>query len=299
MSGNDAGQSSQDASSTPSSDPRTVASAWQPFTPRGLVAFSRAGSGRVLILLWTVGLILAGTVVWFLNMAWFPAIRAAVHELPAQGQISHRELSTPRVSSHPLAEHRFLGFVVLVHDNGSTDLTSHIAVKFRKKDYEICSIFGCWRLDYPADWTIEFNRPELEPRWAAWEPILGGAAAILSFFGLLVLWMLLGFVYSFIPTIWAALKKRDLSWPASYRLCLAAQMPGALLMVIAIWSYGLGLLDVLQFLVLAVVHLVMTWAYIGFSFSFLPPRHGTSRASNPFALSREAADPSSPTVEKP
>jgi hypothetical protein len=95
MNGNDAGQSSQDAGSTSASDPKNPPSAWQPFTPRGLVAFAKAGSGRVLILLCAVGLISAGTVVWFLNTAWFPAIRAAIHELPTQGQISHRELNTP------------------------------------------------------------------------------------------------------------------------------------------------------------------------------------------------------------
>jgi len=283
MSGKDAGQSSQDAGSTSVSDPTNRPSAWQPLTPRGLLAFARAGSGRVLLLLWVVGLILTGSVVWFLNAAWFPAIRAAIQELPAQGEISHRELKISRVSSHPLAEHRFLGFVILVSDNAGADLSSHIVVKFRKKDFEVCSIFGCCRFNYPGGWIIEFNRPELEPRWGAWQPILTGIGAIVVFFGLLVLWIVLAFLYSFLPWVWACLKKRDLTWPESYRLCLAALMPGALLFAIAIWSYGLGLLDVLQFLVLAVAHLLMTWAYIVFCCRVLSSRPVAARAANPFA----------------
>src|SRR6266516_4646831 len=91
-------------------------SAWQPFTPRGLAAFSKGSFGRLLLLLCTTGLIAAATVVWFLQTAWFPAIRAAIHELPPQGQIVRQELKTPRVSTEPLSEHRFLGFVVLVSE---------------------------------------------------------------------------------------------------------------------------------------------------------------------------------------
>ena len=97
-----------------------------------------------------------------------------------EGQITHQELRTPRLSSKPLAEHRFLGFVVLVSGNESTDLSSHIAVKFRRRDVDVCSIFGCCHFDYPKDWTIEFNRVELEPRWDAWEPILDDPLATLD-----------------------------------------------------------------------------------------------------------------------
>src|SRR5438034_7674657 len=187
--------------------------AWQPFTPLGLAAFATAGFGRIFLLLCTVALLSAGTVVWFLNTAWFPTIRVAIHELPAQGQITHQELRTPRLSSKPLAEHRFLGFVVLVSGNESTDLSSHIAVKFRRRNVDVCSIFGCLRFAYPPGWIIEFNRPELEPRWAAWEPILLGAAAVVTFLGLLLIWAALSFVYSIIAWMIAKIGKRLLTWP--------------------------------------------------------------------------------------
>src|SRR5580765_7357181 len=133
-----------DKSGPPSSaEPPKAPFAWQPFTPRGLAAFAKATFGRLFLVVCTTALIATGTTVWFLNTAWFPTIRAAVHELPEQGQIVDGTLNTPRATSDPLAEHRFLGFVVLVSQSATGDLSSHIAVKFRKTNYEICSIFGC------------------------------------------------------------------------------------------------------------------------------------------------------------
>src|SRR5437899_716920 len=80
--------------------------------------------------------------------------------------------------------------------------------------------------DYPSGWIIEFNRTELEPRWAAWEPILMGAAAVAALLGLLVIWAALSFVYSIVAWIIAKIRKRLLSWPGSWAMCAAAIMPG-------------------------------------------------------------------------
>ena len=270
-----------DVSSTPESS--NPPAAWQPFTPRGVAAFATSGFGRIFLLLCTVALLSAGTVIWFLNTAWFPTIRAAIHELPPQGQILRQELRTPRLSSKPLAEHRFLGFVVLISGNDSTDLSSHIAVKFHRRNVDVCSIFGCLRFDYPPGWTIEFNHTELEPRWTAWEPILTGAAAVVTFLGLLLIWAALSFLYSIIAWIIAKIRKRLLSWPGSWAMCSAGLMPGALLLVAGIWTYGLGVLDVLQFVVLAVIHFLSAWVYVGFALGALPKHTPASQNANPFA----------------
>ena len=276
------GPFSEASQARPTSETPTPSAGWQPFTPRGVAGFGSASFGRIFLLLGTVALISAGTVVWFLNTAWFPAIRAAIHELPPQGQIVNQELRTPRLSSKPLAEHRFLGFVVLVSGTESTDLSSHIAVKFRRRNLDVCSIFGCLHFDYPAGWIIEFNRTELEPRWAAWEPILSAAAAVVTFLGLLLIWGALSFIYSIFAWIIAKIRKRVLSWPGSWAMCSAAMMPGALLLVAGVWTYGLGILDVLQFVVLAVIHFLSAWVYIGFAFAALP-RRGPTDTGNPFA----------------
>jgi hypothetical protein len=277
------GPASKDAPTSAPAEPQSPPAAWQPFTPLGIASFAKTTFGRLLTLLAFVALLTAGTVVWFLKTAWFPTIRAAIHELPNEGQISHQELKTPRATTDPLAEHRFLGFVVLVSQTDSADLSSHIAVKFRKSTFELCSIFGCARFRYPPDWNVEFSRVALEARWGAWEPVVTAIAAIATFFGLLLLWIVLGFVYSFTPWLIALIKKRDLTWAGSWRMCCAALMPGALLFVLGIWIYGLGMLHVLQFLIVAVAQFVAGWVCIGFGLGVLPPRPPRKpRKANPF-----------------
>src|SRR5215211_6196262 len=145
----------KDDGPTPPAEPQIRRVAWEPFSPQGLAAFANATFGRVFLLVATVALMGAATVVWFLDTAWFPAIRAAIHELPAQGHITNQELNTPRTTTEPLAEHRYLGFVVLLgEDRGDSSLNSHVAVKFRKRTVEVCSIFGCMRFGYPRGWVI-------------------------------------------------------------------------------------------------------------------------------------------------
>src|SRR2546423_14755104 len=90
----------------PSSTPESAAippAAWQPFTPRGVAAFASAGFGRIFLLLCTSALLSTGTVVWFLNTAWFPTFQAAIHELPAQVQILRHEMRTATLRPNPCA----------------------------------------------------------------------------------------------------------------------------------------------------------------------------------------------------
>jgi len=244
----------------------------------------------------------AATVVWFVNMAWFPAIRAAIHELPAQGQIIRQELKTPRVSSQPLAEHKFLGFMVLLSESRSTDLTSNIAVKFRKRSFDICSLFGCWTFTYPRGWIIEFNRTDLEPGWGAWQPIITALVAIGGFLTQVFVGFALGFFYSPVPWIAALIKKRELTWLGSWRMCSAGTIPGTLVLVLSIGLYGVGVLDMLQFFVLAVLHLVLAWVCIAFAWHALPTAAPPlSRLPNPFKapVAHQCDAPQGPAEKTP
>ena len=263
-------------------------SAWQPFTPRGLSAFAKASFARTLLLLWVVALIASGTIVWFLNAAWFPTIRAAIKELPEQGLIVNGKLEAIPRSSEPLAEQHFLGFTMRSLDAPVTDLTSHIVVKFRNENCEICSIFGCSRLAYPR--SFPFNRLEMQARWGAWEPILDGGVAILSFLALVAVWAILAFVASFVVWPIAWFKKKQLSWSGSWQVSAAALMPGALLFTAAIWAYSFELIALLQFLVTAVLQFVIGAVYLACTIPALPvrpPRVG--QPTNPFSSEAEAS----------
>ena len=250
-----------DSAQNSPADIRPATFAWQPLTPRGVAAFARTTLGRLLLVEFVVALVVTGTVVWFVMVAWFPTVRAAIRRLPEQGVIRKGELNSPRTAPEPLAEGRFLS-LVLATDHSSASFRADVSVVFHKTHCRICSVFGCLVFDYPKDRTVQFNRPELIPWWGAWEPILLGVIAISTLAGLMLSWALLATLYFPFVRLLAFFKDRDLDWGGSWRVASAALIPGALLLALAIFLYGVAVLDLVHLLVLAVTHLVMGWIYL-------------------------------------
>jgi hypothetical protein len=236
--------------------------AWQPLTLRGVAAFSRASLGRLLLVQSVVALLVVASVIWFLATVWFPTTRAAIRQLPATGLIQEQQLSTPRSTTEPLAENRFLAFVVNADGIATANLATDLRIEFRRRNFALCSLLGCLRIDYPKDSTVQFNRPDLESWWAAWEPTIYSMAAIALFLGLFASWLVLATLYAPVARLYAFFKDRHLTVPGSWKLASAALMPGALLASAAIVLYGLVLIDLLQFLILWVLHLPVGWVYL-------------------------------------
>src|SRR5690348_7222387 len=90
----------------------SLPSPWQPLTRRGVASFSKASIGRLLFVQFLAALLVAAAVVWFLAFVWFPIIRESIGRLPDTGTIQNQQLSTPLTSTAPLAENRFLTFLV-------------------------------------------------------------------------------------------------------------------------------------------------------------------------------------------
>jgi hypothetical protein len=86
--------------------------AWQPLTLQGVASFARASLGRLLLAQFIVALLAAGTVVWFLNKAWFPKISEAIRQLPLQGELRSGRLDWQGATPSRLAEGRFLALIV-------------------------------------------------------------------------------------------------------------------------------------------------------------------------------------------
>src|SRR6266852_4758843 len=86
--------------------------AWEPVTPRGVAAFSKATFSRLFLVELVSALLAAGVVAWCLATAWVPTVREAIHRLPEQGAIRDGELTSPRTASEPLASGSYLTFVL-------------------------------------------------------------------------------------------------------------------------------------------------------------------------------------------
>ena len=89
---------------TDAAEPESTAwrpTAWQPLTPRGVAAFARAPLMRLLLVQFIFALLAAIAVVWFLRTAWFPTVREAIENLPAQGEMKSGKLEWTADSPHP------------------------------------------------------------------------------------------------------------------------------------------------------------------------------------------------------
>jgi len=269
---------------------RPLPPAWQPLTPRGIAAFAGARIGRLLLVQFIVALLVAASVIWFLATTWFPAVREAIRQLPDTGFIENQRLDSPHASAAPLVENKFLDFVVNMGETAASSRTSDLRVEFLRRHVSVCSLFGCLNLDYPPGQTIQFNRPELESRWAAWELTLYSAAGIGTVVWLFASWLLLATIYSPVARIYAFFKDRRLTLLGSWKLASAVLMPGALFVAAGIVLYGLGLIDLLRFLLLWVLHLILGWVYLFLSPLCLPRASDAVPAkANPFGTPKPAS----------
>lgn len=258
--------------------------AWQPLTPRGVAAFAHATWGRLLLVQFIFALLTAVATVWFVRTAWFPTVREAIEQLPEQGQMSLGRLDWHGTSPDLLAEGRFLAFVVDTNHSGTLRSPAQIQIEFGRDDIIVYSIVGYRHWPYPADWNFGFNRGELKPWWGAWEPpiqwlVLGGMLLLC-----LLSWALLATVY-FVPAwLGGFFANRDLNLWQNWKLAGAALMPGALLMIAAIFLYGLGVLDLVKLAAVLVLHLLAGWVYT-FSGVWASPKlpSGATSKKNPFA----------------
>jgi hypothetical protein len=236
--------------------------AWQPLTGRGVAAFASASFGRLLLVQFVVALVAAGSVVWFLHKAWFPTIGEAIHRLPPQGEFRSGKLDWAGDSPACLAEGRFLALVVDLGHAGKVRSPAHLQVEFGRADFKIYSLLGYVRGAYSPGWAVAFNQTELEPWWGAWAPAILAIVGGLVVVGLMISWACLATLYFLPAWLVGFFANRDLSLGGSWRLAGAALMPGALLMCVAVFLYGCGVLDPVRLAVAGTVHVVIGWVFL-------------------------------------
>ncbi|MEY4387044.1 MAG: hypothetical protein RLY20_2327 [Verrucomicrobiota bacterium] len=272
----------------------TPKSAWLPVTPRGVAAFALAKNSRLLLVQFMVAIITACCIGWFLHQAWAPAIREAIAKIPDDACIQSGALSWPTNSPVLLSEQHFLGITVDLDHTGQMTPTSHLQIELGKNGWQVSSLLGVLDLPswvstkYPADVRIALNRSELEPWWAAREPFLILIAMAGVVVWLMMLWPVLGVIYSAPVWLVGFFSNRALDWRASWRLGCAVLMPGALLMSASIVLYGLRAFDLMKLAVAFGLHLVVGWVYLIVSPLFLGRHPDTpAPAPNPFHTSEK------------
>jgi hypothetical protein len=270
--------------------------AWEPLTPRGIAAFAGAPFRRLFLVQLIVALLAAGAVAWSLKSAWLPVVRAAIRQLPAEGEIRDEQLDWRGEPSVQLAGNHFLGIGVDLNHSGQLGREAQLQVEFGRKNARVSSMLGYEVIDYPPGWRMAFNRTELDPWWGAWEPWIAVIAAASTVLALLASWSVLATLYCVPVKLIPLFENRNLSWGQSWRLAGAALMPGALFLTCGIVAWSLNFFDLIQLGGMGILHVVIGWIYLFISPLFLPrlSRTATPR-DNPFA---ETMKPSPPPRKK-
>jgi hypothetical protein len=263
-----------------------IASAFsEPFTPRGIAAFARAGFRRLLVAQFIFA-ILAGTAVgYFFHSACYPAIQAAIDNLPLTGQIQSGRL---RCAPQMLADGSFLAFNVDPDHSGQwRSTTADFQLEFGQDTVRVMSLFGYADFFYPSAESMPFNQPQLDPLWKAWRAEILFLIVAATIVILPAIWWLLAVIYVLPVWLIGFLTNRDLSLPASLKLSGSALLPGALLMTAAIVLYGIGLLNLVTFCFVFAAHFVLHWLYLLCALPFLPRLATAAPKANPFKPAKE------------
>jgi len=265
------------------SAPVESVTAWEPLTPRGVAAFARARLSRLLLVQFVIASLAAAAVVWFLSDGCFPAVRAAIRNLPAAGAIRSGRLDWPDNAPRLLAGGRFLAFIVDPNHSGQIQSPADLQIEFGRETVRVSSLFGYAEWNYPADWIIAFNRTELEPLWGAWEPEWLGIMVLAVVAGLMLSWTVLATIYFLPAWLLGFLANRRLNFRGSWKLAGAALMPGAMLFTTAIGLYDFGVFGLIQFCFLFGAHVALGWIYLPLSQLFLLRIDAKPPAGNPFS----------------
>ncbi len=271
--------------------------AWQPFTPRGIAHIAQVPAGRLFTIQLIVAFVSALAVLWFFSSAWFPVVRQAIEALPETGSLQARQLRTPYELPEPLAMNRFLGVVLDTRNRVTATVSADVVVECRAREFRLCSLFGCHVSPYPASWQVDFSRTSMLAFWEAWKPHVLWMTAASTVIGLMVVWTLLATIYApFIKGL-VFFREREASLAACWRLAGAALMPPALFLLTGLVLYGLGVLGLIEFLVLAGLHVVVAWVFLILPITYLPLRAGAVvKGKNPFQP-EPAATPSGASDE--
>lgn len=261
---------------------RSTQIARQPFTFGGVARFSSAGIGRLLFIALLFGLVSGVVVSWLISTRVAPVVDEAVSKLPPTGSVEQGLLRWPEKTSRLLAANTFLSLEVALDDLSSESAPVDFAVQLRTNQLAATSIFGTATLIYPPRLELELNRTTLAPAWGAWRaPILFGLIPATALV-LMLTWATLAVAYLVVPLLIGAALNRRMGIYGAWKLSVAAQLAGSLIMVFALALYSTGQIALIFVFAMFVAHFIPTAIYLLLSPFFAPKAEIDPVEANPF-----------------
>lgn len=236
--------------------------AWQPFTFGGIAAFSRASTGRALLVAGLAGLLLTVLILRFFYTAWWPVISAAVDQLPAKGAVRDGWLIWPARSPVVLAENSFLAFVINPVPTHRVGQSADLQIVIGATQLEASSLFGSASISHPKRYEVSLARQDLQPLWYAWRPHLLAGASVGSGIVLFLVWIVLALLATLPLRLFAKLFGRLATIPGCFRMGLMALMPGGVLMALGIVLYNQHDFKLAELMLVHAAHILMGLVYM-------------------------------------
>ena len=267
-------------------EPASVPFAWQPLTPRGVAAFSKASCSRLFLVEIVVALIVAASLIWFLAVNYAPVITAATQQFPEGAVLKDGQLTG--LNPGPLAAGKFFALMMDPDETGEFGRTADVQLEFGRTNFyassQLSSVLGYLQFGYPTGKIVPLSRSTAEPWWGAWKSMLVPGAGLLAVPVLLLSWACLATLYFLPVRLMAFFLDRKVTAGGCWRLAAAAQLPGALFMAFAIVLYGLQMIDLIRLLVFWGLHLIIGWIYLATAPFALPKLISPETAKqNPFS----------------
>ena len=247
----------------------------------GVARFAVASRWRLLVVELFFALMVAATVVWFVQQAWAPVIDKTIRQMPPTGEIRGGRLAWP---SGAVLQQEGPFMRIDVRPGGFANVveSADLVLAFGSSDLRIGSSLGLGllTLPYPTGWILSFNKTELEPWWGARSHMVLAGLGLLTILALLSAWSALGLLYMFPVKVFSF---NRVDWAGAKKIAIAAQMPGALVMCVGIMLYGLKQLDLVALLIVWGVHLLLPWMYLMFSpiLAPKPPKPQKAKSKKP------------------
>ena len=267
---------------------------YQPFTIGGVASFAVASVWRLLGVQFIFAGFISGVLIWFVNSAWIPVIDESIEQMPQSGYISKGSLNWPIGSSlHVEGPEGGEPFIRLdVEPSGITNVIESVdlVLAFDSKRLFVGSTLGLGLIVLPYPWNLEipFNKSDLKPWWGARSHLILLSLGLLVTIFLMLSWSFLGLFYMLPVKIFSV---NRLSFKDSWKLASAAHLPGALIMCVGIFMYGIKQIELVGFAFLWLIHLILPWFYLFFSPFFVPKSVKKVRKFKSDSKSDEIANP--------
>lgn len=238
--------------------------AWQPFTFGGVAAFAAAPLRRLLLVQLVVAIVTSASIVWFLANAYGPVVSGTIGQLPESAAIEAGYIIG--VDAPVSVETKFLSVQLDTSEDAQFSESSDVQIELRKADGRACSLLrsllGCFEFDYPRDHEISLARSHLEPWWGARQPLVWALTFVGGVVYMFVSWAALAAVWTFLAKVVAWFADRQVSWFGAWKVCLAALMPGALVLALAVRLYHWQVIDLIALSFFYCGHLLVGLVYV-------------------------------------